>query len=295
MHTTSFNKVNMFVQEAQKLIKTLKEIGLTASEANTYLTLFSIGANPASTIAKAAELNRCTCYTNLKNLLTKGLIHQTIKNNVTYFTAVEPQFILDLLKVKNSQQEENVANLIHSLEDFELLKNSYHKKPKVIFYEGKNGVKNIMEKTLTSKGTIRAYACLDGLTCLLPVYFQTYYKRRTKKGIKVKAIYPVSKNSYLHKLRDKEELRESRLIPEEFNFHLDILIFDNKVAITSIKEQFGVLIESEDMAKAQKDFFDLIWKSTKAYDEIMTNRMKKKIEKSKGKCKTHDICCCSVA
>ena len=267
------------MDQAQKLIQTLKEIGLSASEANTYLALHSIGTNPVSTIAKNAGISRSTCYTILDRLLQKGFVQETIKRNITYYTAVEPKYVLDHLKFKHQELEEKIENLSHTLANFDLLKNAYQKKPKVVFFEGANGVRNIMENTLTATKMIRAYACLDGITHLLPGYFPKYYKRRTEKGIAVKAIYPASVHSYLHKLKDKEELRESRLIPEEFNCHLDIIIFDNKVAITSIKEQFGVLIESESMANAQRKIFDLFWEGTINYDSIMTKRMKELVRK----------------
>ncbi|MFC1751124.1 TrmB family transcriptional regulator [Pseudomonadota bacterium] len=280
----------MIIKEAQNLIQTLKEIGLTASEATIYLTLLSIGTNSASIVAKNANTNRSTCYTTLINLAQKGFIERTIKNRVTYFTAMEPNFILSQLKNKQEDMKYQIENLSHTLANFELLKNSLQKKPKVVFFEGEQGVKNIMENTLTSKGILRAYACLDGLTNLLPNYFPEYYKRRVKKGIEVKAIYPASIHSYMHKLNDRKELRQSRLIPEEFNFHLDILIFDSKVAITSIKENFGVLIDSEDMANAQRRIFDLIWESTAIYDEVMTKKMAKLV--GKKTCDKHPECSC---
>lgn len=260
----------MELQNIQKLLQTLRETGLTANEATAYLTLLSLGANPASVIAKKAAINRCTCYTILERLMKKGFIQQFIKDKITYYAAVEPRCLLDHLRNRSHELEQKIENLGNTIAQFELLKNEYQGRPKVVFFEGEAGVKNIMEDTLTSSTEIRAYACLSELTNLLPNYFPDYYKRRVQKGIFVRAIYPADEQSLLHKLRDKQELRESRLIPKEFDFHLDILMYDNKVAITSLKEKFGVLIESKEMADAQKKIFDFIWDATKQFDEIMT-------------------------
>jgi sugar-specific transcriptional regulator TrmB len=269
----------MELQNLQKLIKTLSEIGLTANEANTYLTLIGIGPNPASVIAKKAAINRCTCYTILEHLMKKGFARKFIKNNVTYFSPVEPRYVLDRLKNKHNELEDKISGLSTYITRLDLLKNEFQGKPKVVFYEGEDGVKNIMEDTLTSKTLIRAYASLTELTNLLPGYFPDYYKRRAAKEISLKAIYPADELSYFHKLRDKQELRESRLIPKEFDFHLDILIYDNKVAITSLREKFGVLIESGDMFEAQKGIFDFIWMGTAEYDRIMTGMMEQRFKK----------------
>ena len=94
--------------------------------------------------------------------------------------------------------------------------------------------------------------------------------------------------SFLHKQRDREELRESRLIPGEFDFHVDILIYDDKVAITSLREKFGVLIESKDMAESQRRIFDIIWESASKYDEMMTKSMEKFLRnQNKGRKSMH--------
>lgn len=265
----------MDLQNLQKLIQTLKEIGFTANEANIYLALLTIGPNPASVVAKNALVNRCTCYTILEHLLEKGFARKYLKNNITYFSPVEPSYILGRLKTKHSDLEDKISGLSKYVTQLDLLKNEFQGRPKVVFYEGEDGVKNIMEDTLTSKTQIRAYASLTELINLLPGYFPDYYKRRAAKGITLKAIYPADKISYFHKLHDKDELRESRLIPKEFDFHLDILIYDNKVAITSLREKFGVLIESADMYTAQKGIFDFIWMGTEQYDRIMTEMMEK--------------------
>jgi len=275
------------LQNIQKLLQTLREIGLSANEATTYLNLLSIGPNPASVIAKKAGINRCTCYTILERLMQKGFIQQYIKLHITYYTAVEPKYVLDQLKNSQHELAHKIENLGHSIAQFELIKNDYQGKPRVVFFEGVAGVQNIMENTLTSSEPIRAYASLSELTSLLPNYFPDYYTRRVQKGIFIKAIYPGDELSYFHKKRDSKELRESRLIPKEFDFHLDILIYDNKVAITSLKEKFGVLIESKEMAEAQKKIFDLIWEGAKSYDEIITKMLESSLGgKSTAKVRT---------
>lgn len=263
-------------EDTFQLLKTLKGVGLSANEANIYIALLTLGPNPVSTIAKRTDLNRSSCYDILKRLMKKGFLHQTNKGNIAYFGAVEPKFVLQQLSNRKDNLEYKIENLRQSLNQLEQLQHDHLQKPSVVFFEGKAGILNIMEDTLSSSETIRAYASLSELTAILPNYFPKYYKRRTNKGIFVRAIYPANKQSYAHKLRDFKENRESRLIPPEFDFNLDILIYDNKVAITSLKEEFGLLIKSESMANAQKKIFDIIWTGTEQYDAIMTKMMEEK-------------------
>jgi sugar-specific transcriptional regulator TrmB len=273
----------MFINNTLQLLQTLKDIGLTANEANVYLALHSIGQNPASVVAKKAELNRSSCYTILNSLMQKGFIQQAIKNNIAYFNATDPRHILQHLRIKKFEIDENIQNLGNLTTQFNTLRNNYSKRPKVVFFEGCAGIRNVMEESLMSSEKLRVYSSINELTKLLHNYFPEYYKRRTERGIFVNAIFPASKEAYMNKMRDKQENRESRLIPSEFNFHLDIIIYDNKVVITSLKEKFGLSIESEEMAIAQKGIFDLIWNATKKYDIIMADIMKKNIENENNK------------
>jgi sugar-specific transcriptional regulator TrmB len=277
---TYLSLAHMDLHNLQKLLQTLNEIGLTANEANAYIGLLSVGTNPVSVIAKKSAINRCTCYTILERLMNKGFVNSYIKDNITYYTAIEPKYLLEQLKNSRFELEDRISNLGNCIANFELLKKEYCGKPKVVFFEGVAGVQNVMEDTLNSKGIIRAYASLSELTDLLPDYWPSYYRRRTERAIFVKSIYPADETSIRHKQRDKEELRESRLVPKEFDFHLDFLIYDDKVAITSLVEKFGVLIESHEMAESHKKIFDFIWEGTRQYDTIVTKMMKKPDEQT---------------
>lgn len=261
----------------EQFAKTLKELGLLPNEIKVYLAMLTYGTNPASTIAKKAGLNRCSCYSVIERLVQKGFAGQIIKNNIAFFTASEPFHILNHLQTRKNEFEKKISILAKNIINLQQLQQDHDRKPKVVFFEGAQGIKNIMEDTLKTKGEICAYASLNELNELMPDYFPNYYKRRTQKNISVRAIYPANEFSYYHKLRDKTELRQSRLIPKEFDFHLDILIYDNKVAFTSLQANFGVLIENREMYEAQKRIFDIIWQGTEIFDRIMTKSIEEKI------------------
>jgi len=261
-----------------ELIQTFKGIGLTEKESSIYLTLLSIGSNPVSVIAKKTGMNRSGSYTYLEKLMHKGFIDKIIKRNVTYFRAVDPSYILDHLKNKQYELDAKIEHLGNSFKLLESIKNPYEVKPKVVFFQDEAGLQNMLENTFTSSEPLRCYASLDELSMLLPIYMPIYYRRRVERGVKVKSLYPATEKSFLHKKRDKYELRESRLIPEDFDFHLDIMIYDNKVVITSLKEKFGVMIESKEMAEAQKKIFDIIWAATADYDARITKIFEKQFE-----------------
>ena len=262
---------------------TLNELGLQGNETKVYLTLLSLGTNPISTVAKKAGLNRSTCYAVMERLIQKGFIGQIMKNNIAYFTAVDPLHLLTHLKTKHLELENKINILGKSIITLNQSKKDHQQRPKVVFFEGTAGLCNILEETLHCKDEIKIYSSLNDLHKLLPEYLADYHTKLYQKKIPIKAIYPASELSYYHKLKYQNEHCEYQLIPPEFNFHLIIFIFDdNKVALISPKANFGIMIENREMFEAFKRIFEFCWTTTRLYDRIMTKLIEEKISYKKA-------------
>ncbi len=119
------------------------------------------------------------------------------------------------------------------------------------------------EDTLSSSEEILAYASVEDIKPTLPHYFPEYYKRRAKKGIPIRAIFPDSVDARERASLDKEEMRQSLIIPQTFGFHPEINIYDNKIMIASWREKLGVIIESSEIADAMKKIYELAWAEAK--------------------------------
>lgn len=257
------------------ILEITKKLGLSSNEANVYINLLKLGANPVSTVAKNAGVNRSNCYGVLEKLFGGGYVQKVRKNGLIYYRATPINTLINKLKDQRSELDDKINKFSNAVQIFEQVFQESKRKANVVFYEGVDGVKNIMEDTLNMKSKLmRAYASMGELEALLPNYFLNYYRRRVFREIHVKAIYPADELSFRNKLHDEDEMRQTRLIPKEFDFHLDILIYDHKIAITSLTEKFGVLIENVEMAEAHRKIFDFIWAGAKDYDEMVMKMMK---------------------
>jgi hypothetical protein len=137
-----------------------------------------------------------------------------------------------------------------------------------MFYEGKQGMEQVYGDTLTSHETILAYANVNEMHAAMPDYFPKYYQRRTKKGIHIRAIIPSNKAGIERVNKDKEEARESALVPEnKVYFSPEINIYDNKIMIASWKEKLGIIIESKEIATAMKTIYELAWAEAKRLEK----------------------------
>jgi len=150
------------------------------------------------------------------------------------------------------------------------LQTRYHPqstKPKVSYYEGKEGLIKVYDDTLTSSETIRSFACYDMMRGEFSDYFKTYYERRSKNRIPIRCIHPDTPLDAKEAKRDKEEWRESRLLPHKTHYFTpEIQVYDNKLSIVSWKEILGIVIESPEIYDSFKAIFELAWKEANRLD-----------------------------
>jgi sugar-specific transcriptional regulator TrmB len=235
------------------LQETLQNIGFTAKEAKIYLANLELGTTKPSQIGDKTGLNRVTVYEVLKKLKDRGVVIEIIKNNVKYYSAVNPENIIGQIKNRVKAAE-------HALPEMLAIYNLKTKKPRVLFFEGLDGLKKIYQDSLTSKTEILTFTNSQNLYAILGDFNNYYVAQRVKNNIKLRAVALADAAG----LRAKEEgtriLREVRLVPPHlYSFTNEIMIYDNKTAIVSLLEKVGVIIESADIAKTQKEIFKMAW------------------------------------
>ncbi len=254
---------------------------MTEKEIKIFLKLLDLGAQPASNLARLCELPRNTVRSILDKLQGQGFLIKTRRANTQFYATESKENILRALKVQKTRLNAKFDQQIELLEQHgDELSVKHHSKtrPKITFYEGLEGLRKVYEDTLTSKTGLKSWASYDHLLDVMPAYFPDYFKRRTKKKIKMTSIHPDTAKARQAQLRDTLELRESALIPSSrFNWEPEIQVYDNKVNITSWKEKLGIIIESKEIADAIKAIFDLSYEAAQNYG-VTTNKPPATIE-----------------
>jgi sugar-specific transcriptional regulator TrmB len=256
------------IEPTGELKKMLLEMDFSAKEADVYLAILVLGRGTASKIAREAHILRTTVYEILSSLFNKGLVTLSGKEPKQEYVAESP----DNLKIHISQQLEKKQADLKQAESVLIpqlkARHNLDNRPKVLFYEGKEGLEKIYEDTLTSHEPIRAYATYDDMQAALPGYFPDYFFRRASKGISIRAIFPYTKAGIDLSKDDEIQKRETAMIPaDKYYFSPEINIYDNKVMIASWKEKLGIVIESHEIADAMKKVFELSWAEAKRLDK----------------------------
>jgi len=255
------------MNENLSLKKSLEFIGFSEKEVLVYLALLELGKGTVTQISKKAGINRPTGYHILSSLEIKGLVKASGKEPKQEYVAESPDQIEKLLeeKLKNDQAFINEARKI--IPELKSIHNVIDR-PKVFFYEGREGMEKVYEDTLTSHEPIRAYATADDMHAGLPGYFPDYYHRRAAKGIFIRAIAPKTEIGMERREHDEEEKREIAFVPKDkYYFSPEINIYDNKVMIASWREKLGIIIESNEIADAMKKIYELAWAEAKRLDK----------------------------
>ena len=238
--------------------KSLEYIGFSEKEVVVYLALLSLGKGTVTQISRKAGINRPTGYHVLASLSAKELVKVSGKEPKQEYVAESPNQIEKLLQNKIEEDQKFINEARKIIPELKSIHNVIER-PKVLFYEGKDGLQKVYEDTLTSQGDILAYASVEDVESTLPLYFPEYYKRRAKKGIKIRAIFPESPEARNRSSLDNEEMRESLIIPnKEFGFHPEINIYNKKL---------GIIIESAEIADAMKKIYELSWAEAKRLDK----------------------------
>ena len=250
-----------------QLIEKLEKFGLSRKEAKIYVVLLELGPSVVQEIAKKSEINRSTAYVLLGSLVNHGLVSISEKDGVKVYNPAPPERLVQFLEESVKKYTELVGVAHGLLPELKAMYVGVGPKPKVQFFEGLEGIKTAYEDTLTAQETIRAYASIENMHKALPGYFPEYYQRRSKKKIKIRAIFPDTPEARERITHNKDEGREALLVSsDKYDFSPEINLYDNKVVFMSLVEKFSLIIESRELADALKKAFELSWEYAKQLD-----------------------------
>lgn len=243
------------------VIPDLQSLGLTLDEAKVYHALLQLGGSYVSAIAKKADVHRVLCYKILESLVAKGLVSSFSKNNVKHFSIESPTILV-------RKQQERLEHAERLLPELLSITNALAYKPKIQYYEGLEGMKNIFEETLTAEGEILGYTNLAQIPTIMPeTFLRDWARKKIAKGIKTRMLSPHTPKAltYLQTYYpagfDPHLVQILFINPREFLFEYEITIYGNKVAILSLNrdELMGFIIESPVYATTQRAIFQLAW------------------------------------
>lgn len=243
------------ISKIMEIRQILEQFGLNGRKADVYLAVLEMGSSTVIEIAKKAGIKRTTCYDILTDLIKEGMVSETVKGKRRLFIGEDPEKIQ-----KDLQRKQSV--FLEILPQLKSIHNISGVKPKIRYFEGKEGLMEAYDDALKYSGEILAFGSEDVYKVLGRDWVENYIKWRVKKEIRVRAILPSTE--YLEKeifIRDQQQLRSCKSIKKEkYPFSIEIDIYGHqKVALISNKEQLAVIIESAEIFNTMKFIFEMAW------------------------------------
>jgi len=233
--------------------KALKDYGLTEKQAKVYLACLELDSATVQKISQKAGLVRTTVYEVLEILRQKGFINTFLKKRIKYFNAEDPRQVVRFAQNK-------VDALKNTLPELEGIAGQSRNRPSLRFYQGKDGMKLILEEILNEAKELIAFGSAEDLFRELGDYFPKFVEQRIKNKIPLRVILQDSEKARERKRLGPEQLRQVKLIADKYGQHGLIYVWKNKVAMFSFIHDFvAVVVESHELAELQNALLNNLW------------------------------------
>lgn len=247
------------------------QMGLTAEQASIYETLIVSGLISARSIAQKTAIKRGMVYKSLDQLIELGLVVKRDDiGKISMFFPTHPDNLRKILDKKNQDIRSTEASFDATRNKLSSEYNLISGKPNVQFFEGLDGMKRVLDDSLSAETEIYSYADLEAIQKYIPDINAEYVKKRDKFNIKKKAILldtPFARTFLKDYYKGVTDIKliDSKSTP----FQTVIQIYDNKISYITLseKEMIGVIIEDKHIYTMHKDLFEYNWESAKTIDQ----------------------------
>lgn len=244
----------------------LQAFGLTDQESVLYLHLLSHSPSTVLTLSRDLLINRTTLYRLLSHLEQLGLVNRQLDRHTTRYLASPPENLKLVLSKKQTELQtldQSLVSLIPELHQFTVSRQS---PTKILYYQGPDGLKQILYNTLSATTEVVGYGYLDWNRSIGQKFAEflrsEYVSRQLKSREILNSHSPnfTSNQTYLH------QVYSHRLIhPAKLKITHDTYIYNHVTAFYHFyqNEYFGLEIHNSEIAATQRQIFNLLWRLAK--------------------------------
>lgn len=250
------------IEVKKNVYSSLKELGLTESEANLYITSLSLGPVSIASLAEHLHIPRPNVYKLITSLEEHGLAKfSDRKRYMRTFVVEPPTTLLEHLRKKR----EKVADLDHVLVGAmpELLAH-YHQgetPTKIKIFQGKEEWLDIFFQILDeAQGNIKFFGSADAFIELVSWEKENLWiKKRVEKGIHIDVLLTPGKDAETLESTDETQMRTTKIFRGALPFVTGFMLYANKVIIWQPKAPLVLLVEDEYIIEMLRSIFDVLW------------------------------------
>ncbi len=251
-----------------KMQEKLKKLGLSTNETKVYLAVLELGISLASTIANRSQVKRSTTYLALEHLISMGLVSEVADSKEKMFKAEDPDKLTKLTRKMRRQVIDAEIELEKLLPGLKAIQKKIIEAPKLNFYQGAEGIKNIVMEASEYPESWNYFGSIRGWTELwTEKEFEAFAmeSRELRKKVNRPTTYLIVDESYFEvKIFQKyePEIRQVKILKNLGKTNSGFAIYGKKLALISLGDMpFGAVIESAEVVDLVKMMFLFIWQS----------------------------------
>lgn len=245
------------------------DTGLSKEQAIVYEVLLKLGESAASVIVKSipsgTTLSRPLVYKVLEELIELDLASKANEaGKIAKFTPKHPVAITKVIDKQREKIEHTKKQFLTTSGKLSSLFNLSVGKPGVQFYEGKDGVWEVLLDSLTASEEILSYADTDAVSKYIPDLNAEYSTMREDQQVKKRVMImdsPAGRkfmDSYDHGITKAKLMRTTGERP---HFQSVMQIYDNKISYITLTDEYliGIVITDQYLADTHKYLFESMW------------------------------------
>jgi sugar-specific transcriptional regulator TrmB len=236
------------------LQETLKQIGMEEKEAKIYLAGLELGETGIKDLASKSNIKRTTVYEIIDSMVAAGYLKITSRGKRKRYVAIDPQELKMIMRKKEALLAQVMPQLL-------AMSNVSDVKPKVWFYQGKDGVMQAYEDALNYPGIeVIGWASGEVTSLFSDAEIEKYIRSRIRKKILETMIMPNDEVTARFTAQDSRHLRRTKAVDAKlYPFKIEINIYANRVGIYSARDKMAVIMESEQVASTMRMIFQMCW------------------------------------
>lgn len=236
-------------------------LGLSEKERRFFIAVFRLGPASIQEIIKKSKIERSTAYLIASKLVEKNLILENYRSYKRTYAAVEPKALLRLVYAQERKVGRKGLEIEEHMSELQSLYTASEIRPRVRVYEGKEGLNQIRTTILAETQEILLWTNQETESLVFSqADHERFIRERLRKDISIRVLAVQNRKGEELQSGDRDFLRQTKLLPLGTYFSAEIYIYGNSVAILDFKKDIiGIVIESEQIAAAQRAIFEMTW------------------------------------
>lgn len=267
--------------DTQVLRAYFSKLGLEPEVANIYLALHAYGPQTISELSRHSNVERTRIYRLIDVLTEVNLIEVETQYKRSIIKAA-PISNLQILLSKKEEDLQSLRSELPAIQNALHTSNQSHVPTKVQYYKGIEGLKQMFwnQTRGTTENLSILYENMQNRT--KSAFFERWVRTCNERGIKFRGLigdHFLQTQKQWYAAKDNERLQhwQARLVPSEvFAITHSTIVYNDVVGYYNWHKGnlFGIEIYNQEIADAQRAFFEMLWQQSKPVDNQLSQQLK---------------------